>query len=474
MHEPTNNHTDAQHAGPDLPTLLQPGGRLEAMLNSTRNTARQSQSSARLHERLTRDLESLRLEWGMPSSEPPAGVVVLHLCIAAAGKDDIPKHLWDDAMREYAQHPSDYDSVLGDLIPEDFRRQAQDRVAQQAYFENRNCTAAEDWGFFEHMCHEDASVGLPGLHTGLSRVDERIDGLRGLTFIGGDKGDGKTSLGLQIVLSAMNSDPHLGAVVYSLDMAKSRIYERLLCLEAGVTYRSFRDPSKSADVQQRIARAHERIRDSIAPRLRVVERSFDYERNQYPEDAKAYRKGLRAGDVIGDCNRLLGLGNVHRIVLVFDLFQKIIPFGDVADGAATDHYRLDMLSEVMKKTAGPDQPRGFPILVTSEIRKETHKGTLTMNDLKGDGRMASDADVVMLMWPDPNSAQGDSDVVPTILRIDKGREGVVRGDVKLWFEHPCFRFHDTEPEAANSNLDHKNKITSSAGNAGSRDDPLGE
>ncbi|NQU26418.1 MAG: ParB N-terminal domain-containing protein [Candidatus Nealsonbacteria bacterium] len=305
-------------------------------------------------------------------------------------------------------------------------------------------------------------------HALLSLVQEGVEGFAA------DKGVGKTSLASQIVWSAMDSDPHLGAVVYSLDMAKSRIYERLLCLEARIAYRSFRDPNKSADVQQRISEAHERIRSSIAPRLRVVERSFAYERDSYQEDSKAYRKGLRAGDVIDDCNRLLALGDVHRIVLVFDLFQKIIPFGDVADGAATDHYRLDLLSEVMKKTAGPDQPRGFPILVTSEIRKDAHKDDLTMNDLKGDGRMASDADVVMLIWPDPNSAQNKSDVVPTVLRVDKGREGVVRGDVKLWFEHPCFRFHDTEPETANGNLDHMNKKTLSTESVGPGDDPLGQ
>jgi len=391
MNEPTPNRTTDQHAGSDLPAVLHPGGGLEAVLNSTRKAAKQSQSASGLHDRLTRDGESLRLDAEVPSFEPPSQDAVLRLCIAAAGEGNVSDQLWSDAMRKYGRQPDDYDLVLGDLIPKGFRHQAQYHVAQQAYFENRNCTAAADWEFFERMHHEEESAGLPGLHTGLPGLDERLDGLRGLTFIGGDKGDGKTSLGMQIVWSAMNRDSHLGAVVYSLDMAKSRIYERLLCLETGIAYRSFRDPDKSADVRQRISEAHERIRSSIAPRLRVVERSFKYERDPYQEDAKAYRKGLRAGDVIDDCNRLLVLDDVDQIVVVFDLFQKIIPFGDVADGAATDHYRLDLLSEVMKKTADPDQPRGFPILVTSEIRKETHKDALTMNDLKGDGRMASDA-----------------------------------------------------------------------------------
>ena len=64
--------------------------------------------------------------------------------------------------------------------------------------------------------------------------------------------------------------------------------------------------------------------------------------------------------------------------------------------------------------------------------------------------------------------------MPTVLRIAKGREGVIRGDVKLWFEHQCFRFHDTEPETAKDKLDHMNKKTFSTESVGPGDDPLGQ
>ena len=81
-------------------------------------------------------------------------------------------------------------------------------------------------------------------------------------------------------------------------------------------------------------------------------------------------------------------------------------------------------------------------MVISEIRKDATKASLDRDDLKGDGRMASDADVVMLMWPAGNAT---GDVIPTTLRIDKGREGVIRGDVTLWFDHTRCRFYDTAP-----------------------------
>ena len=51
-----------------------------------------------------------------------------------------------------------------------------------------------------------------------------------------------------------------------------------------------------------------------------------------------------------------------------------------------------------------------------------------------------------------------ADVIPTMLRIDKGREGVFRGDLQLWFDHGCFRFYDTQPQGDAPNLVRANKI----------------
>jgi len=78
----------------------------------------------------------------------------------------------------------------------------------------------------------------------------------------------------------------------------------------------------------------------------------------------------------------------------------------------------------------------------------------------------------MLMWPDKTAGSGD--VIPTTLRIDKGREGVIRGDVALWFQHACCRFCDAAP--AGANFDHNIKIPSPgrAAQTAAAADPLAE
>ena len=116
------------------------------------------------------------------------------------------------------------------------------------------------------------------------------------------------------------------------------------------------------------------------------------------------------------------------------------------------------------------RPHGYTIVAISEIRKDSAKESIDRDDLKGDGRMASDADVVMLMWPGKSAGIGD--VIPTTLRIDKGREGVIRGDVRLWFQHACCRFYDAPP--AGLKLDHNIKNPSPGRDGQTAVDPLAE
>ena len=80
--------------------------------------------------------------------------------------------------------------------------------------------------------------GLSGLPTGLPKLDEKLGGLRGLTFVGADKGVGKTSLVLGMALAALKAREDLAVLIYSLDMSKTRIYERLFCCESGIDHRT--------------------------------------------------------------------------------------------------------------------------------------------------------------------------------------------------------------------------------------------
>jgi replicative DNA helicase len=418
-----------------------PIGRVDAVLRDTRDAASGQESARQLHGRLSRDAESLR--------RPQAGCLepldaVLCLSVAREVGTPVSERLLTQAAESYEEQPEDYDVVLGAFIPEDFLQHCRARLAQHAYQQNKNITAAEDWPVFEEMRTSMGQGGVLGPSTGLPKLDEKLGGLSGLIFLGADKGVGKTSLALHMACAALRQDADLAVLIYSLDMPKTRIYERLLCCATGLSHRTlFANGRGSEQELACTVEAELRLRQNILPRLRVVERDFSYEsRDYYNQDALPVRKGLTCEGIVSDCNRLRDSSGTDHVLIVIDLFQKMDPRGEIADSAAKDHFRLDTLDKVRQRSCEAGSLHGFPILVTSEIRKDVSKENLSRDDLKGDGRIASDADVVMLMWPEKGAG---GDVIPTTLRIDKGREGVTRGDLTLWFQHACCRFYDTAP-----------------------------
>ena len=466
----SNQGENARDVGPDLPECLQPGGELDTILRDSRRAAHGKASPRALHMQLCRQAENLRYIWHDAVFGPAEDAVLRHCIEQREGNDRFEA----EAQQQYRQYADDYDLTLGDFIPEKLRQEVQSYRARLAYVQNSNATAAEDWNVFADMQQQNSQQGMLGLTTGLPKLDELLGGLRGLVFLAGDKGTGKTSLILYMVLAALRARADLAVLFYSLDMGKTRIYERLLCCEAGIDYRTLNDPHKSPQQEQRLAEAAERLRQTILPRLRVVERDFSVEEVYEGENRTLVRNGLTYSGITRDCNNLRQSCRANQVLIVVDLFQKMDPHGDVAEGAATDHYRLDVLQTVQNQSCCPMRPHGYPILVTSEIRKDATKSNLTRDDLKCSGRIASDADVVLLMWPDETNDNAPGDIVPTTLRIGKGREGVRREDLKLWFHHTHFRFHDEEPQASTGKLVPGNKNDTSAGGSHNSVDPLAE
>jgi replicative DNA helicase len=440
MNDSTNNDDTP---GGEPAASADPLGGVDAVLRDTDRAIVEQGSTRQLHVRLSRDAASMRHPQASRFASEPLDAV-LRLSVARKVGTPVSEELRTEAVACYVREPEDYESVLGAFIPEDFRQQCRVRLAQQAYQQNTNTTAAEDWSVFEEMRSSMGQGGLLGPSTGLPKLDEKLGGLSGLIFLGADKGVGKTSLALYMAYAALRQNADLAVLIYSLDMPKTRIYQRLLCCATGLSHHVlFAKGQASEQERARAAEAETRLRQDILPRLRVVERDFSYEsRDCYNQDALPVRKGLTYEGIVSDCNRLIESSGASNVLIVVDLFQKMDPRGEVADSAAKDHFRLDTLDQVRQESCCAEWPCGFPILVTSEIRKDVSKENLSRDDLKGDGRIASDADVVMLMWPEKGA---NGDVIPTTLRIDKGREGVTRGDLTLWFQHACCRFYDAAP-----------------------------
>jgi hypothetical protein len=98
-----------------------------------------------------------------------------------------------------------------------------------------------------------------------------------------------------------------------------------------------------------------------------------------------------------------------------------------------------MIQEVQNWGRRAVCPAGDPFLVISELRKgdpSTSKYGIT--DLLGSGRLGYSAEAVMIL--DKEDDDGGGEEIPLLLRIVKGRDGVMRTNINLIFEHTKSRF----------------------------------
>ena len=450
-----------------LAILILPGGELDQLLQRSRGTIA---SSARtdLCRQIAADRDSLRRAYENPPrfgpgyyAEPgnaPSFVTalratianhasadpVLGYCLATkAGLEDLANTLVDGAWQKYLDLSTEYQHVLAELIPADFVNSANQELAREAYRNGTNATAADDWNVFKSVLDRQVQEGyvIQGFPTGLPTLDRAMNGLNGLIFLGGEPGIGKTTLAQGRVVAGARADPELVAVVYSLDITKTLFYERLLCQESGVDYRALHCPDKDDKDKQAIREAEHRLKKDILPRLKIIER---------PQHEDWFQE-LQAS-----CDKLLKTTGKSNILVVIDLFQRMdvsAPTG--ADGDPSDKHltdlqkddvRLDAIKRFRKWSEHDGQPHGAPVIVVSEIRKgEDGRHELTLADVKGSGRIAFDADAVLLMLRSNDAAAEKSSTVPVTLRIDKGRDGVVRCDIPLMFRHTVYQFTEVEP-----------------------------
>src|SRR5262249_14817201 len=127
-------------------------------------------------------------------------------------------HFKAKAFRRYIQCPDAYDLILADLLPADVRRQARQGAQEQAYDQGTNTTAQPDFAVCPKRFEARMRSPSRAVATGLKGLDAALGGgLRGLGFLGGASGKGKTSLALQISMSALAAHPLLAVLFVMLD-----------------------------------------------------------------------------------------------------------------------------------------------------------------------------------------------------------------------------------------------------------------
>jgi DnaB-like helicase C terminal domain len=444
---------------PDPAADLQAGGFLDQVLERSK---RIGGTTGKLRDELVAAVKKMRGLLGSPQFalgfEPTPGELpmwltvhestrfktdtVLRLCMSHRWRhEDKRAWLYDAALKEYQMLVDEYDQVLGDLIPADFREKGHLIHADIRFNSGMNLTAAEDWAVYYRHLTKRRKEPMVGVSTGLPSLDSSLRGLHGLTFLGGGTGVGKSTLALFIAANALRKDPELAVLFYSLDMPKTVLYDRLVCQEAGIEYVELLTNTTPGFLEQ-FKETGDRLLADVLPRLRIAEQLV------VPKDKTLVRV------IQEDINQLLEAVPCVQVLIIVDYFQLLPVPPQASDALDADFHRVRSLQQIQEWTRTNEDPIGYPILAISEVRKgESGRTEISVSDLMGSARLGYSAEAVLLLDSKENA---EGPVVPVQLRVAKGRDGAVRSQIDLLFEHTKSRFREA-PEARGKKQGGKSK-----------------
>ena len=437
---------------------LAPGGRLDSLLAASEDEAKSNfETFGTCHKRIKDDLNRYRYpqrflhDWGY-KFDP----VFEYILATLRGSDSDADQCYYRAFCRYLEHKDVFDRILDELIPSDLRNAVDQEIAHQAYENGTNPSAAEDLNVYytrvtTRSRERRRSVGVL---TGIQAIDDAVGGaLRGLVFLGGGTFVGKTSLALQVLLAALHTDPQLVVVFVSLDMAKDRVYDRLICHESGVGLATLLNGAWSKETSKQVESTTATLRDGICPRLKVIEANYtDVADTDFVKQ------------VVLAARNLLKASNATRLLTIVDYFQ-LIDIPELAPHDDLDRYRFRLLQQIQAAICTDGDPSGSPMLVVSEVRKgDSGRKSIGIDDLMGSARLSYGPDTVLLLQRPSDSVDNSGDTVPLILKVAKCRDGGKLTDIRLNLEIQTMRFSAaSQPTTSRNNVGGSRPIDPMAG-----------
>ena len=275
-----------------------------------------------------------------------------------------------------------------------------------------------------------------GMKTKFRGLDNMLNGLHGsdLIIVAARPAVGKTSLAMNIVENVAMQG--YSCAVFSLEMGKEQLVQRMLCSVAGVS-----------------------MENAVKGRLNKVEWLKIAKARELLSDAKIFIDDssiIRPSEMLSKCRRLKRKNNGLDLVMI-DYIQLMTP--DKSRGSDSRQNEISDISRNLKILA---KELNVPVIALSQLSRasEKEKRSPQLSDLRESGAIEQDADIVMFIHrPDKTASEKEleagkiqKDVAEII--IAKHRNGDT-GKVKLFFRKECTKFvnlnYETgEPEDAES------------------------
>lgn len=263
---------------------------------------------------------------------------------------------------------------------------------------------------------QDRGGGVSGVETGFFELDEMTDGLQQgeMIIVAARPSMGKTAFALNIAEHAAASNG-VPVGVFSLEMGKQQLAQRLLCSRSGVDSHRVRRNQLGEDDFGQLAMAVGELSDAPL----------------YIDDTPGLSLlGLRAKG-----RRMKARHDIQ--LLVVDYLQLMS-----ASGAESRQQEVSVISRGIKALA---RELSVPVICLSQLNRaaESREGHRPrMSDLRESGSIEQDADVVMMLHREDYYHRGDEEYEPNNVAeviVAKQRNGPT-GVVKLHFNEGATRF----------------------------------
>ena len=234
-------------------------------------------------------------------------------------------------------------------------------------------------GVLDHLAELSATGGktLPGLSTGLSAVDDKINGLSksDLILLAARPGMGKTSFALNVALNVAKASGKAVAV-FSLEMSKEQLVTRVLSNEALVE-------------NGRLISGNLRESDWV----KIAEAASTLSRTDIKIDDNPL---LTVADMNAKCRRIENLG-----LVVIDYLQLMQSAG--SGHGWSNESRTQAVSDMSRMLKIMAKELNVPVICLSQLSRanESRQNKRPMlSDLRESGAIEQDADIVLALYRD--------------------------------------------------------------------------
>jgi replicative DNA helicase len=260
--------------------------------------------------------------------------------------------------------------------------------------------------------------GRRGVETDFHEIDDMLNGLQNgeMIIVAARPSMGKTAFAMNIIENVA-ANHRLPVAVFSLEMSKQQLAQRMLCSRAAIDAQKVRKGMLNAEEYRKLA--------SVVVELSKAPIWVDDSPGLTPLELRA---------------------KARRLKMQHDIKLIMLDYMQLMDNPGPES-RQQQISEISRSIKAVARELSVPVIALSQLNRSSEQRDghrPRMSDLRESGSIEQDADVVMLLHREDYYNQQNPDFIPDNIAeviIAKQRNGPT-GTVKLTFDNKTTTFRN--------------------------------